>query len=318
MKQLFTTALLAMFASATFAQVIFTSSGQFTVPAGVESITVELIGAGGNGASNGGGGGGGGAYARGTYAVTPGASFSVVVGTGGSGLATIVGGLGILAGAGANGTTVPNPAIGGGGAGGVAQGGDASRNGGAGGGGYYTYFGGGGAGAASLTVNGGVGGNTVVWTGTNCLTPGGAAGMGGGAPSGDGGKGAGFTDNNCTVTNPSGDGQNYGGGGGGGNGIGSPVGIGGGGYCRISWPGATSIDRITAANVSEVVQNPFTDRIALRDPQGTEVYELLDATGRTHWSGTHIERQDLSTLGSGAYFLRVSLAGTVRVVRLVK
>lgn len=97
MKHLFSSALLAILVGPLGAQVVFTSSGPFTVPAGVTSITVELVGAGGNGASNGGGGGGGGGYARGTYTVNPGATLSIVVGDGGSELATIVGGLGILA-----------------------------------------------------------------------------------------------------------------------------------------------------------------------------------------------------------------------------
>ena len=240
-------ALIAAFIAYSFslsAQITFTSSGTFVVPPGVENMTVELVGPGGNGASNGGGGGGGGAYASAVYEVTPGTNYSVVVGTGGSGLATSISALGISAGAGGNATITPNPNIGGGGQGGVAQGGDVNRNGGPGGGGYYTYFGGGGGGAAGPTANGGVGGNTIVWTGGNCLTPGGAAGVGGGSPAGDGGKGAGFTDNNCTVSNPAANGQSYGGGGGGGNGIGSAVGIGGGGYCRISWGNTTGISNL--------------------------------------------------------------------------
>ncbi|MCY7411423.1 MAG: hypothetical protein LH473_14210, partial [Chitinophagales bacterium] len=38
----------------------FTTSGTFTVPAGVKEITIEVVGAGGNGGGNGAGGGGGG------------------------------------------------------------------------------------------------------------------------------------------------------------------------------------------------------------------------------------------------------------------
>jgi hypothetical protein len=48
----------------------FSSSGTFTVPAGVREIMIEVIGAGGGGAK--GGGGGGGAYAIGVYKVAPG------------------------------------------------------------------------------------------------------------------------------------------------------------------------------------------------------------------------------------------------------
>ena len=220
------TASLTALSSSLSAQITFTSSGSFVVPPGV-GMTIELVGPGGNGASNGGGGGGGGAFASGVYEVTPGTSYSVVVGTSGSGTATSISSLGISACAGGNATTTPDPNIGGGGSGGVAQGGGVNRNGGSGGGGYWTYFGGGGGGAGGPTANGGAGGNTVVWTGGNCLTPGGAAGVGGEAPGGGGGKGAGFTDNNCSVSNPAANGRSYGGGGG--NGIGSPVGIGGGG-----------------------------------------------------------------------------------------
>jgi len=64
--------------------------------------------------------------------------------------------------------------------------------------------------------------------------------------------------------------------------------------------------------------DPFTDRIGLRQPRGTEQYALLDATGRMIWTGQHIEEQDFSALRSGAYFLQVSLERTLRTFRLVK
>lgn len=62
----------------------------FTVPCGVTSITVECWGGGGGGGGKGnpdgsGGGGGGGAYARSTFAVTPGQVFYWEAGNGGSG-----------------------------------------------------------------------------------------------------------------------------------------------------------------------------------------------------------------------------------------
>lgn len=63
----------------------------WTCPAGVTSVTVECWGGGGGGgfgrATNGaaGGGGGGGAYASSVITVTPGVSYTVVVGAGGSG-----------------------------------------------------------------------------------------------------------------------------------------------------------------------------------------------------------------------------------------
>jgi hypothetical protein len=296
---------------------VFTSSGTFTVPAGVTSITIELIGAGGNGAQNGGGGGGGGAYVRGVANVTPGQTISFVVGEGGSGLATIAGGLGMLANAGANGTTVANPNLGGGGVGGTGLGGQIARTGGAGGGGYWTYFGGGGGGAAGPSANGFAGGNTIVYNGTNCLTPGGAGGASVGGPSGAGGKGAGFTDNACTVTDPVANGGDYGGGGGGGNGIGSPAGIGGGGLAIVTWAGSTGVEALQK-RVAEPAGTLFTDRIILRDATGQEYCALFDASGRSIWSGVRIAQQDFSALSTGAYFLHVTGNAGDRVYRLVK
>lgn len=215
----------------------FTSSGSFTVPDGVTSIFVEVVGAGGNGGYNGTGGGGGGGYASGNYAVSPGQVLTITIGTPGAGAAggtTSVEGL-LSAGGGENGVSVPNPEIGGGGDGGTGAGGNiANYTGGNGGGGYYTYFGGGGGGAAGASGNGADGGNTIAWVGI-CLTPGGDGGISGGSPGGNGGKGAGFTDSFCSVTDPSAAGANYGGGGGGGNGNGGAPSNGAGGYCYIAW-----------------------------------------------------------------------------------
>jgi hypothetical protein len=69
----------------------FTTSGTFTVPAGITQVLVELWGAGGGGggpqaesaASAGGGGAGG--YTRAVFSVIPGAVYNIVVGTGGVG-----------------------------------------------------------------------------------------------------------------------------------------------------------------------------------------------------------------------------------------
>lgn len=314
-RSIFTT-LIACAALTTQSQVVMTQSGPFVVPAGVTSITLELIGAGGNGASNGGGGGGGGAYVRGTANVSPGQTISIVVGEGGSELATIAGGLGMFANAGQNATTVPNPNLGGGGAGGTGVGGQINRSGGAGGGGYWTYFGGGGGGAAGPTGNGTAGGNTIVYNGSNCLTPGGAGGAGGGGQAGAGGKGAGFTDNNCTVSDLAEDGGNYGAGGGGGNGIGSPVGIGGGGVCIITWNGSTGVDQVDPSNI--VGATVFSDHIIIPNAGGDVSYQLVDATGRAVWSGVHVERQDLSHLALGTYTLLAWSRGSSWTRRLIK
>lgn len=68
----------------------FTATGSWVAPAGVTSVTAEVWAAGGGGGhgSSGGaeaGGAGGGAYSLKTFSVTPGSSYSYVVGTGGAG-----------------------------------------------------------------------------------------------------------------------------------------------------------------------------------------------------------------------------------------
>ncbi len=241
MKKAFLHLLLVFAANLTAAQSgnqIFTASGIFTVPENVTSITIEVVGAGGTGGINGGGGGGGGGYAIGEYSVTPLSLLEVTIGAGGNGSVagtTSVDQL-IAASGGENGFSIPNPNLGGGGAGGAGTGGTIfNRTGGTGGGGYWTYFGGGGGGAAGAASNGSNGGNTIIWNGSNCLTPGGAGGIGGGTPGGNGGKGAGFIDAFCNASNPSEAGVAFGGGGGGGNGNGGATAAGANGYCKITW-----------------------------------------------------------------------------------
>ena len=69
---------------------VFTSNGTFVVPTNVTSIIIEAWGGGGMGGTGsasydvGGGGGGAGGYTKALYAVTPGASYPVVVGAGGA------------------------------------------------------------------------------------------------------------------------------------------------------------------------------------------------------------------------------------------
>ena len=315
MKALLIAASILLCGSA-FSQV-FTTSGVFVVPQGVNTIQVELVGPGGNGGSNGAGGGGGGGYTVGTLPVVPGTSYPVTVGQGGSGTATTFGGTSLQATAGGNGNIVQQQNVGGGGAAGFGSGGDVNFAGGAGGGGYYTYFGGGGGGAAGPTGNGGIGGNTIAWTGI-CLTPGGVAGVGGGAPGGAGGKGAGFTDANCNIPNPAANGANYGGGGGGGNGNGGGPGTGGGGYCSITWPINSSVSDAAAMMTPMVLNNPFTEHIVITHVIGDERFMLFDATGRQLWSGVHIEQQDFSALRSGTYILRMGTGNTTRNFKVTK
>lgn len=310
--------LLAFSISTAFSQSLFyTSSGSFLVPADVDSVTIEMVGAGGSGGGNGGGGGGGGGYAKGNFHVVFPGSHDITIGTGGSGTATSITGFAITATAGANGTIVPNPSIGGGGAGGVGSGGTTNRTGGTGGGGFWTYFGGGGGGAAGSVSNGNIGGNTIAWTGV-CLTPGGAFGPSGGAPGGNGGKGAGFTDPSCNVSNPAGNGDNYGGGGGGGNGNGGNPGTGAGGYCIISWEVISGNNAVALKDNVRICGNPFTDKINILSPNDNDIYELLNSIGQTIWSGKNIEKEDFSDLSQGVYFLCVQNPNSIQTVKLIK
>ena len=86
-----TTALVFALKTVPTGEQVFTSSGTFTVPAGITRIRVRCWGGGGAGGSSGvggnvGGGGGGGSYAEGFYTVVPGTQYSVTVGVGGTGV----------------------------------------------------------------------------------------------------------------------------------------------------------------------------------------------------------------------------------------
>ena len=194
-------------------QQIFTSSGIFTVPAGVYTIQVFVVGGGGGGGggdfyvseSSGGGyvksgGGGGGGYTKyGTYNVTPGTQYAVVVGAGGAG--------GSSSSKGGDGGTSSFGSLlsASGGKGAVLQEGG---NGGSGGGvGYYAY----GSGSSSNQYN---------------ATAGGSNGSDGGySAGGTAGKGQGTTTRAFGETS----GTLYAGGGGGGGSGTNSGGAGGGG-----------------------------------------------------------------------------------------
>jgi hypothetical protein len=141
----------------------------FTVPAGVTSLAVNTWGGGGGGqgdygdiGGNAGTGGGGGAYAGATVAVTPGATYTVIVGTGGNGGADdgdgTAGGASsfgtlVIAGGGAGGNNNPARSS----AGGLPIAGSTLYAGGVGGPGASNvgpYSPGGGGGAAGSTGNG--------------------------------------------------------------------------------------------------------------------------------------------------------------------
>jgi len=193
----------------------FSSSGTFTVPAGVTTIIVECWGAGGAGGgtknnnSKGGGGGAGGAYAKKTLSVLPGTDYTVTVGTGGPG-GTSAGASGnpswfgdptTVYAEGGTGGAAPNGGIAPGGAGSSANSiGDIVFAGGNGANGTTTLSGGGGGGAGSTGAGGNASGTTA-GTGTNLYGGNGGSGLTGGGNGnsgsnhGGGGSGAYVNDN---------------------------------------------------------------------------------------------------------------------------
>lgn len=230
----------------TFGQHVFTSSGTYTVPSNVNSITVELVGRGGSAGSNGGGGGGGGGYSKGTFTVSPGQSIAYTVATA-SNITTSIPSLGISATNGSNGSGGASAP---GGAGGWGVGGTINFYGGNGGNGHYTYYGGGGGGAAGPNGNGGNGAYPGGPVPPNYQNPGGAGGISGGYPGGNGGKGAGSANPSFTTNDPATPGLNYGGGAGGANGNSSPASAPGNGVIIIHEN--ISIQSLTVSTLNNV------------------------------------------------------------------
>lgn len=143
---------------------VFLESGTFTVPAGVEGVSVLVVGAGGGGGSRQGGGGGGGGLRYEGVAVIPGEEVSVVVGDGG------------LGGAPGKGTNGGNSSFG-----------QLVSLGGGGGGGRNDVGGGESGGCGGGAADGGFGGEGEAWQGF----AGGDAGLSIGSNIGGGGGGAG-------------------------------------------------------------------------------------------------------------------------------
>ena len=246
-------------------QQVFTSSGTFTVPAGVTSICAVAVGRGQNGAAGDGmgtagrGGEGGTLSYTNALSVTPGESLTVTIATSTSsstGETTLKRSSTVLLAARAGGQTsgqanvgtsfaggtAPAPAggygSGGGGAGGYSAAGGAGGS--TGGGGSAGSGGsGGGGGSGNITeYSGGGGGVGLLGAGSNGAA-GSASGGGGGGGSG-GGAG--------TSGGAGGAGGNYGGGGGGGDII-NEGGSGGGGALRIIWGAGRSYPSTNTGDV---------------------------------------------------------------------
>ena len=189
----------------------FNTSGNFIVPAGVTSITVQCWGAGGGGStitssSGRGGGGGGGAFASGTLTVSPGLPYAFTVGTGGA--ANTAGGnstfnsTSVVAAGGGGGTN--NSATPGAGGTTTASTGTTKNAGGDGATGGSTYSGGGGGGAGTSGAGGlaPTAGSGTYGSGTSNYGGNGGASVSGGAIGNNGstygGGGSGASANSST------------------------------------------------------------------------------------------------------------------------
>lgn len=272
------------------AVVSFTSPGSlnWTVPAGVTSITVEAWGGGGaGGGATGnpakGGGGAGGQYARKVFAVTPGNVYTVVVGAGGTG----------STGNGTNGgdsTFAATSVVAKGGAGGsVASGANGAAGSGSttGGVGTVVYAGGNGSAGAGATGIGGAGGGGAGSTGAG----GSASGDTGGAGTASGG-GAGGDGLSSRGTGNSG--TQAGGGGGGGyatNNTNRSGGNGASGRVDISY-GAPAVLSINRASFDPTTSNKSVSWMVEFDMSVTGVdaldFALIQAGGATGASITSV------------------------------
>lgn len=251
-------------AAAAPGQQVFTSSGTFTVPAGVTSICAVAVGRGKNGAAGDGmgtpgrGGEGGTLSYTNALSVTPGESLTVTIATSTSsstGETTLKRSSTVLLAARAGGQTsgqanvgtsfaggtTPAPSSGygsgGGGAGGYSAAGGAGGGSGAEGGSGAGGSGGGGGCGNSGEYSGGGGGVGLLGAGTNGTA--GSASVGGGGGSG-GGAGASVGTGST--------GGAYGGGGGGGN-VDYAGGSGGGGAVRIIWGAGRSYPSTNTGDV---------------------------------------------------------------------
>ncbi|MCC9072595.1 T9SS sorting signal type C domain-containing protein [Flavobacterium sp. F-65] len=267
----------------------FTTSGSFTVPAGLTLLTAECWGAGGAGAgtntSNSAGGGGGGGYSVASISVVPNSSISYVVGAGGTGGNN----------AGPNGTASSFSSV-------SANGGAGGGAGGAGGvGGVGTSFSGGKGANGSLVLgliySGGGGGSA--GTASNGNSPSGSAG--GAAVAGGAAGGAG-----ATLAGAGSNGGVPGGGGGGGLvllGIGTNKGgNGGNGQIKITYTCPTY--NITSTAAPDVCTSIGTSLVTLSSSVTTQLpvgnYVVTYNTSSPSATGL-TANMTVSTAGTGTF-----------------
>ncbi|PJI76626.1 autotransporter-like protein, partial [Polynucleobacter brandtiae] len=230
-----------------------TSTGNWTVPTGVSSVTLYALGGGGGGSGDAAGGGGGGGASIATISVSAGQIASITVGAGGSGTTTGTAGSGVNTTISLAGITVTGGggrgAIGStGGAGGIGSGGTINLTGGAG-----SNFAGGssvnGSSGASSGAYGSAGGGGGMKDGgsSSNFTLGGASG---GGIAGAGGNGAPQYPTGSYGVN----GSNYGGGGGGGGNYSGWGGNGAAGVATISYSAvSTAYYALTISTNSGVI-----------------------------------------------------------------
>jgi hypothetical protein len=299
----FTSLLITFFGYAQTTQ-SFTTSGSFTVPAGVTSITVEAWGGGGKGGSKSGGGsgaeyggGGGGAYAKKALTAAPGLSYSVIVG---SGSATTS--------AGGDSWFFDNTTI-------LAKGGKSTLDDtitGAVGGSSINCIGdtvlSGGNGANGAT-NGGGGGSSAgtVLIGVNATNQSGATAPSGGGNGGNGGSASGAGSNGSSGLVP--------GGGGGGGGKGNNGGAGANGKINVTWTCPTYTLSTTSAASPICATNSASVSVtstASGLPTGTYIatYNLTDGNTATGNTAT----MTVTTAGSGTFTTNtLSNSGTTTI-----
>ncbi len=256
----------------------FTTSGTFTVPTGVTSITVECWGGGGSGGGQSGGGsqggGGGGAYSSATIAVAPGAQYSVNVGIGGVGTTSNIGTPGgdswfgsnvVLAKGGGGSGSSRTGGLGGVSSSGVGTTKFSGGNGGPGSG-CGSCAGGGGGSSAGINADGSTGIQTAC---SNCTNSGGIAPAGGG----NGGAG-GSSGESGSIPG--------GGGGGSGNSSGASGGNGANGQVKVTYTepfGITNDQIFIYTNGTDVETIVFTLNRVLNLNEGASVTGISTSGG---------------------------------------